>query len=88
MDESLPRRSAEGAQAGELIPQVYDELRRLAVPTLVIWGDHDPVGTVQAGQAAAELMPGARLEVVPGGHVPYLGDPQRVAELVSRFLRA
>jgi len=30
MDESLPRGSAEGAQAGELIPQVYDELRRLA----------------------------------------------------------
>jgi RNA polymerase sigma-70 factor, ECF subfamily len=30
MDESLPRRSVEGAQAGELIPQVYDELRRLA----------------------------------------------------------
>ena len=30
MDESLPRRSAEGAEAGELMPQVYDELRRLA----------------------------------------------------------
>ena len=30
MDESLPRRSAEGAKAGELIPEVYDELRRLA----------------------------------------------------------
>jgi pimeloyl-ACP methyl ester carboxylesterase len=22
-----------------------DELRRLTVPTLLIWGDHDPVGT-------------------------------------------
>ena len=30
MDESPPRRSAEGAQAGEFMPQVYDELRRLA----------------------------------------------------------
>ena len=33
MNESLPRRSADGvagAKAGELMPQVYDELRRLA----------------------------------------------------------
>ena len=29
MDESLPR-GAPGAKAGELMPQVYDELRRLA----------------------------------------------------------
>ena len=65
-----------------------DELRRLTVPTLVIWGDRDPVGAVEVAQAAVRLIPGARLEVLPAGHVPYLGNPERVSTLVSRFVRS
>ena len=64
-----------------------DELRRLTVPTLLIWGDQDPVGAVEAARVTAGLIPGARLEVLPGGHVPYLGNPERVSELLSRFVR-
>ena len=60
-----------------------DELRRLTVPTLLIWGDHDPVGSVEAAEAMAGLIPEAQLEVLPGGHVPYLGNPGRVSELLS-----
>jgi pimeloyl-ACP methyl ester carboxylesterase len=62
-----------------------NELRSLNVPTLVIWGDHDPVGAVKVAQAVASLLPQAQLEVLPAGHVPYLGCPDRVAELLSRF---
>lgn len=64
------------------------ELRRLTVPTLVIWGDHDPVGTVEVGKATAELIPDARLEVLTAGHVPYLANPERVSELLSEFVRS
>jgi pimeloyl-ACP methyl ester carboxylesterase len=64
-----------------------DELRRLTMPTLLIWGDHDPVGGVEAAQAAAGLIPEAQLEVLPAGHVPYLGHPKRVSELLSNFVR-
>jgi pimeloyl-ACP methyl ester carboxylesterase len=63
-----------------------DELRRLTVPTLLLWGDHDPFGAVKVAQATARLIPNARLEVLPAGHVPYLGHPDRVAELLSRFV--
>jgi pimeloyl-ACP methyl ester carboxylesterase len=65
-----------------------DELRRLTVPTLLIWGDHDPVGSVKVAQAAARLVPKAQLEVLPAGHVLYLGNPGRVSELLSRFARS
>ena len=51
----------------------------------MIWGDHDPVVSVADAQAAAELIPDARLEVVPAGHVPHLGHPDRVAELLEEF---
>jgi pimeloyl-ACP methyl ester carboxylesterase len=65
-----------------------EELRRLTAPTLVIWGDHDPVGTVEVAQATARLIPEAQLAVLSAGHVPYLGDPERVSDLVSEFVRS
>jgi pimeloyl-ACP methyl ester carboxylesterase len=65
-----------------------DELRRLDVPTLLIWGDHDPVGTAEVARETATLMPRAQLELLTAGHVPYLGHPQRVAELLTTFIRS
>jgi pimeloyl-ACP methyl ester carboxylesterase len=65
-----------------------DELRSLTAPTFVIWGDHDPLGTVNVAQETATLIPEAQLEVLPAGHVPYLGHPKRVSQLVSRFVRS
>jgi pimeloyl-ACP methyl ester carboxylesterase len=40
-----------------------------AVPTLIVWGDADRVIPVDHAYAAHELMPGSRLEILPGaGH--------------------
>jgi pimeloyl-ACP methyl ester carboxylesterase len=64
-----------------------DELQRLTVPTLLIWGDHDPVGGVDVAEETAKLVPNAQLEVLPAGHVPYLGNPERVSESLSTFVR-
>jgi pimeloyl-ACP methyl ester carboxylesterase len=64
-----------------------EDLRHLSVPTLMIWGDHDPVVPIEAARAAAQLIPDARLEVVPAGHVPQLGHPEQVAELLMAFAR-
>jgi len=63
-----------------------EELRHVQVPTLLIWGDRDPVGTVGSAQVTTELIPDAQLEVLPAGHVPYLGHPGRTAELLSSFV--
>ncbi|MGH2798342.1 MAG: alpha/beta fold hydrolase [Thermoleophilaceae bacterium] len=65
-----------------------DDLRRLMTPTLLVWGDNDPVGAVEVAQATASLIPHARLEVLPAGHVPWLGNPDRVAQLLSNFVRS
>lgn len=64
-----------------------DELRQVDVPTLLIWGDDDPVGSVEVARETARHIPEARLEVLPGGHVPYLGNPLRAAELLAGFVR-
>jgi pimeloyl-ACP methyl ester carboxylesterase len=50
---------------------------------MMIWGDHDPVVPLQAARHAAQLIPRARLEVLLAGHVPQLGQPRRVTELIT-----
>ncbi len=64
-----------------------EELRRLTVPTLLIWGEHDPLGGADVAQDAATTIPDARLELLTAGHGPWLGHPDRVARLVSDFVR-
>lgn len=60
-----------------------DESRRVLQPTLFIWGDRDPFGKVSSGQRAVQIMPAARIEVVHGGHLPWLDQPERCAQLVT-----
>ena len=62
-----------------------EDLRRLAVPTLMIWGDRDPVVPLTQARAVAAEIPQSRLEVLPAGHVPQLGNPDRVAALLQEF---
>jgi pimeloyl-ACP methyl ester carboxylesterase len=64
-----------------------DELRQLAMPTLVVWGERDPVGSIPVARAITELIPDARLEVLPTGHGPWLGQPTRTAATVREFVR-
>lgn len=46
-----------------------DIVRRITRPTLVIHGDEDPLLQPECGRETARLVPGARLEIVPGmGH--------------------
>jgi pimeloyl-ACP methyl ester carboxylesterase len=64
-----------------------DELRAVTVPTLLIWGEQDPLGGADAAATAAATIPHARLELLPAGHAPWLGHPERVAAIVGDFVR-
>jgi pimeloyl-ACP methyl ester carboxylesterase len=63
-----------------------EELRRLSAPTLLVWGDREPVGTLRVARTIASLIPNAQLEILPAGHVPWLGNLDRTAGLVSTFV--
>ncbi len=64
------------------------ELKRLTVPTLLAWGEREPLGNVAVAQAAASAMPHARVEKLPGGHAPWLGHPTETATAVADFVSA
>jgi pimeloyl-ACP methyl ester carboxylesterase len=57
------------------------------VPTMLVWGERDPIIPVVHGYATHEQLPGSRLEVIDGaGHFPYRDDPRRFARLLSEFI--
>jgi pimeloyl-ACP methyl ester carboxylesterase len=59
------------------------------IPTLLVWGERDPIIPVEHGRAAHELMPHSRLEVFPGaGHFPFNDDPDRFVAVVDDFVGA
>jgi len=57
------------------------------VPTLIVWGDPDPVIPVAHAEAANAAIQGSRLALIPGGgHAPHRRRPVDFAEAVSQFL--
>jgi pimeloyl-ACP methyl ester carboxylesterase len=58
-----------------------------SVPTLLIWGDADPIIPAEHGRVAHEAMPGSRLELLDGvGHFPQLERPRRFSKLLAEFI--
>ena len=64
-----------------------DKLPNLRVPTLIIWKRHDPWLPLATGRRARDLIPGARLAVLPGyGHAPHGQNKEAFNHLLLDFL--
>ena len=66
----------------------YDRLGGLAAPTLVQHGDEDVVVDPRNADLLVELLPDARLERVPGGHLFFWEAPEQFVASVAAFLEA
>ena len=63
-------------------------LADIAVPTLVIGGEHDSLTPPPMKRELAERIPGARLEILPGcGHMANMERPEVFDNVVLDFLR-
>jgi pimeloyl-ACP methyl ester carboxylesterase len=61
-------------------------LRQIRAPTLVVHGTEDEMLSADNGRLIAELIPGARLELLEGvGHMWWWEQPERSAALVREF---
>lgn len=57
------------------------------LPTMIVWGERDPIIPVEHGRSAASAIPGSRFEVfAEAGHFPHLADPARFAALLISFI--
>ena len=57
------------------------------MPTLIVWGERDPMIPVAHAHAAHAAMPHSRLEVFQeAGHFPFNDDPQRFVNVLLDFM--
>ena len=64
-----------------------DRLASLTMPTLLLWGDADPISPVGVGRRLASLLPQAHLVVLPGGtHDLAMERAAEIAPLIDRHL--
>jgi pimeloyl-ACP methyl ester carboxylesterase len=62
-------------------------VERIAVPTLLLWGDADPISPVAVGRHLEQRLPNARLHVLAGGgHDLAQTMADRVAPLIEAHL--
>ncbi len=93
VDEYLKRLRAEGLadalrgllEAGSApVPEIV--AARVSSPTLIIWGMYDEILPVTTGEALAEDLPNARLEIFEdSGHLPMHEEPGRFVQAVADF---
>ena len=68
-------------------PKLRRWLRRIAVPTLVLWGAGDRIVTPEYGRAYAEAIPGSRFELIErAGHHPEIEQARAFVDTVVKFM--
>jgi pimeloyl-ACP methyl ester carboxylesterase len=59
------------------------------MPTLIVWGDADPIIPVDHAYAAHEAIEGSRLQIFPGvGHYPHCEAPARFVSMLTEFVES
>jgi 4,5:9,10-diseco-3-hydroxy-5,9,17-trioxoandrosta-1(10),2-diene-4-oate hydrolase len=66
---------------------LIDQLPRLQMPALIMWGTEDRVFPVrQAIDAGTRLPRSGTLDLIPNcGHLPHVEQPKRFVSILSRF---
>jgi pimeloyl-ACP methyl ester carboxylesterase len=59
------------------------------VPTMLLWGERDPIIPVRHGRAAHELIPNSRFETFArAGHFPHRSDPREFVRVFEDFVES
>jgi pimeloyl-ACP methyl ester carboxylesterase len=57
------------------------------VPTMLMWGERDPIIPVVHAYSTHKQIPGSRLEIIDeAGHFPYRDNPRRFADKLGDFI--
>ncbi|MEA2879251.1 MAG: hypothetical protein QOF14_4447 [Hyphomicrobiales bacterium] len=68
-------------------PKLRGLLRRIRVPTLVLWGDRDRIVSPDYGRAFSAEIVGSQFQLIENaGHYPFVEQPQAFHSQVAAFI--
>jgi pimeloyl-ACP methyl ester carboxylesterase len=71
----------------ETRPSYEHELHKIAHPTLLLWGENDPISPVSVGRRLSDLLPNAILHIIPQGDHAFVQErPAEIVELIRKHL--
>lgn len=80
-------RTGVGLRGQKLWPGIRDQLPSLRVPTLIIWGERDPLFPLSQATAAHRAIPHSKLYILRGcGHCPGLENAEELNRVILEFL--
>jgi pimeloyl-ACP methyl ester carboxylesterase len=88
-DPEYPRKLLDGLSKMWWTPLNYqeDDFKKISVPTLILMGEKDEMIPVAEAREMAELIPGAKLEIIPNAtHNDVLSLGSRFPDLLIDFL--
>jgi len=74
-----------GLKSAEVITKT---LMKITIPTLIIWGENDPVIPIKYADEFVSSIQDCRFYMMDNcGHTPYVDEPSKFSKLVLDFLR-
>jgi 3-oxoadipate enol-lactonase len=84
---ATPREGYAGCCEAIAAMDLTGDLPSISAPTLVLAGEHDPSTPPEHGRRIAELIAGARFEIVsPAAHLATIERPDLTTAMILRFL--
>lgn len=75
---------------GTAVSKIPEELlKQIENETLIIWGKDDKLFSVEYGEAAAKIIPNAKLHIIQdAGHLPLMDQPEIFNKILDDFLKS
>lgn len=81
--------------AGPLLPflknivkeDLRPQFKKIKIPTLIIWGKNDQELPIKHGKTIHRSIPKSQLKILPGDHFPFQKNPQKMANLILKFIK-
>ena len=68
-------------------PRLPGLLKRVKVPSLIVWGRQDALVPLNCGELYHQALPGSTLRVLENcGHIPQMEKPKEFSDIVIEFL--
>ncbi len=66
---------------------IKEDLRKIKVPTLIVWGLWDTALPIWEGYVLAKLISGAKLKIMPySTHIPHVEETERFVKAIEEFV--